>query len=132
MIYVTDTHPLVFYSIGETRKLGRRALRAFLDAEKKKAIIYIPTICFFELALLLEGGRIQSPFSFAAWKEHVEELGGFIVEPLTWEDIEEARALVQLRDPFDRLIAGTANRLRCPLITCDREVTTSRLVVIAW
>jgi PIN domain nuclease of toxin-antitoxin system len=132
MIYVTDTHPLVFYSIGETRKLGRRALRAFLDAEKKKAIIYIPTVCFFELALLLEGGRIQSPFSFAEWKERVEELGGFIVEPLTWEDIEEARALVQLRDPFDRLIAGTANRLHCPLITRDREVTASRLVVTAW
>lgn len=50
MIYVTDTHPFVFYAIGQAKKLGRKALRAFTQAERKRATIYIPTVCFFELA----------------------------------------------------------------------------------
>ena len=61
MIYVTDTHPFVFYALGTTRKLGRNALRVFTRAEKRQDMIYIPSICFFELALLVEGGKVRSP-----------------------------------------------------------------------
>jgi len=132
MIYVTDTHPLVFYAIGETRKLGRKALRVFTQAERRQAAIYIPTVSFFELALLLESGKVRSGLPFSEWKARVEESGLFIVEPLTWEDIEEARSLAALIDPFDRLIAGTANRLRCPLITRDSRIAKSRLVTTVW
>ena len=132
MIYVTDTHPLVFYAIGKTEKLGRRAVRAFAQAEKRQATIYIPTACFFELALLLESGKVRTALPFPRWKERMEGSGSFIVESLTWEDIAEARALARLVDPFDRLIAGTANRLRCPLITRDGRIAESRLVATVW
>ena len=132
MIYVTDTHPFVFYAIGETEKLGRRALRAFTQAEKRQVTIHIPTACLFELALLLETGKVRSTLPFPEWKARVEESGLFIVEPLTWEDIEEARSLRALIDPFDRLIAGTANRLKCSLITRDRRIATSDLVATVW
>jgi PIN domain nuclease of toxin-antitoxin system len=132
MIYVTDTHPLIFYAVGQTRKLGRKALRAFTLAERRQATIHIPTVCFFELALLLESGKVRSNLSFAEWKARVEEAGGFIVEPLTWDDIEDAQSLQAFVDPFDRLIAGTANRLRCPLITRDSRITGSRQVATVW
>jgi PIN domain nuclease of toxin-antitoxin system len=69
---------------------------------------------------------------FPEWKVRVEESGSFIIEPLTWEDIEEARSLAVFVDPFDRLIAGTANRLRCPLITRDRQIAESRLAAVVW
>ena len=68
MIYVTDTHPFVFYALGTTRKLGRNALRVFTRAEKRQDTIYIPSICFFELALLVEGGKVRSPMPFSDWK----------------------------------------------------------------
>jgi len=132
MIYVTDTHPFVFYAIGQVKKLGRKALRAFTQAERRRATIYIPTVCFFELALLLESGKVRSNLSFPEWKARVEESGSFLVEPLTWEDIEEARSLPGFVDPFDRLIGGTANRLRCPLITQDGRIAKSRLVATVW
>ena len=132
MTYVTDTHPFVFYAIGETEKLGRKALRTFIRAERRQATVYIPTACFFELALLLESGKVRSTLPFPEWKARVEESGLFIIEPLTWEDIEEARSLTSLVDPFDRLIAGTANRLRCPLITRDSRIAKSRLVATVW
>ena len=46
MIYVTDTHPFVFYATGATKKLGRAALRTFTRAENQQATIYIPSVCF--------------------------------------------------------------------------------------
>lgn len=132
MNYVTDTHPFVFYTIGETRKLGRQALRAFTRAEKRQSTIYIPAVCFFELALLLENDKLRSALPFPEWKTRVEEAGSFIVEPLLWEDIEQARLLPQLLDPFDRLIAGMANRIGCVLITRDDRITKSRRVATVW
>ncbi len=132
MIYVTDTHPLVFYGIGQTKKLGRKALRTFTLAERGQATIHIPTVCFFELALLLESGKVRSTLSLPQWRARVEEAGSFVVEPLTWEDIEEAQSLQALVDPFDRLLAGTANRLNCPLITRDSRITESHQVATVW
>jgi PIN domain nuclease of toxin-antitoxin system len=132
MTFVADTHPLVFYAIGATKKLGRKAARAFAQAERRQATIYIPTACFFELALLLETGKVRTSLPFPQWKARVEGSGSFIVESLTWEDIVEARSLAALVDPFDRLIAGTANRLRCPLITRDSRIAESRLVATVW
>lgn len=132
MNYLTDTHPFVFYTIGQTRKLGRQALRAFTRAERRQATLYIPTVCFFELALLLENDKLRSSLSFAEWKTRVEEAGSFIVEPLIWEDIEQARLLSLFPDPFDRLIAGMANRIGCSLITRDERITASRRVATVW
>jgi PIN domain nuclease of toxin-antitoxin system len=132
MNYVTDTHPFVFYTIGQTKKLGRQALRAFSRAERRQVTIYIPTVCFFELALLLESNKLRSSLSFPEWKKRVDENGAFIVEPLIWEDIEQARLLPRLSDPFDRLIAGMANRIGCPLITRDDKITQSRQVATLW
>lgn len=132
MNYVTDTHPLVFYAIGQTKKLGTQALRAFTRAEKKQATVYIPTICFFELLLLLESYKLRSTLSFPEWKTRVEETGSFIIEPLIWEDIEQAHLLPALTDPFDRLIAGTANRIGCSLITRDDKITRSHQVATVW
>lgn len=129
---MTDTHPFVFYALGATKKLGQAALRAFTRAEKRQDIIYIPSICFFELVLLMEGGKVRSPLPFSEWKEQIEAAGAFIVEPLTWEDIIQAYTVAALVDPFDRLIVGTANRLRCPLITRDNRIAESRLVAVVW
>ncbi len=42
MIYVTDTHPFVFYALGATKRLERAALRVFTRAEKHQDTIYIP------------------------------------------------------------------------------------------
>jgi PIN domain nuclease of toxin-antitoxin system len=132
MICVTDTHPFIFYATGVTKKLSRAALRTFTRAENGRATIYIPTVCFFELSLLLEGGSLRSNVPFAEWKRKVEASGAFLIESLTWEDVEEARALRALVDPFDRLIAGVANRLQCPLITRDERITDSGLVATIW
>jgi len=132
MTFVTDTHGFVFYALGKVESLGRRARRVFAQAEKRRATIYIPTICFFELSLLFDSGKVRSDRSFSEWKAGIERSGSFIVEPLTWEDVDEARSLLSLTDPFDRLIAGIANRLQSPLITRDSELVDCGVVETLW
>ena len=132
MTFVTDTHAFVFYAMGKTDKLGRRARRAFVQAESRRATMYIPTVCFFELSLLLESGKLRSNMPFSEWKTGVEQSGLFVIEPLTWEDVEEARSLRSLVDPFDRLIAGTAVALGVPLVTPDARIATAERVAVIW
>jgi PIN domain nuclease of toxin-antitoxin system len=130
--FVTDTHGFVFYAMGKIGMIGRRARRAFSNAEKRRATVFIPTVCFFELALLLDSGKVRSSLPFPEWKTRVEKSGTFVIEPLTWEDVYEAQGLVALADPFDRLIAGIANRLQSPLITRDSVLVDSGLVETLW
>jgi PIN domain nuclease of toxin-antitoxin system len=54
------------------------------------------------------------------------------MEPLLPEDVDEARALAGLRDPFDRIIAGTTIRLGLPLLTRDEVMTQSTRVRTWW
>lgn len=120
------------YASGDLRRLSRRASRVFERAETGRDRVHIPVICFFDLALLLERGRVRSRIAFDEYHDRVAEHTGFPVEPLDWGDVREARALAPLVDPFDRLIAAAAIRLDVPLITADERISASRLVRTLW
>jgi PIN domain nuclease of toxin-antitoxin system len=130
--YVADTHALVFFATGDLRRMSPRSRRIFRRAEEERDRVHVPAICFFEMALLLERGRLRSRLSFEDWHGLVAGHPGLAVEALAWEDIREARGLAGLVDPFDRLIAGTALRLDAPLLTNDERIRRSGLVRTVW
>jgi PIN domain nuclease of toxin-antitoxin system len=132
MTYVTDTHALVFFASGNAARMSPKCLRIFRRAEQQRDRVHVPIVCFFELALLLERGRVKSSLRFEDWHDRVVQVPGFPIEPMLWEDLREARGLAALVDPFDRLIAGTALRLDAPLITGDQRIRTSGLVRTVW
>jgi PIN domain nuclease of toxin-antitoxin system len=132
MTYVTDTHPLVFYAVGNLGSLSARCTKIFRRAEQGRDRVHVPSVCFFEIAMLMERGRIQSAVGFDGWYALVTQQPGFQVEPLLWEDVREARALASLVDPFDRLIAGTAVRIGASLMTSDERIGASGLVPTLW
>ena len=132
MIYVTDTHTLVFYVTGALRHLSPRCRTIFRRAEVERDRVHVPAVCFFEIALLLERGRLRSRIDFEAWHDLVAAHPGLPIERLSWEDVREARGLAGLVDPFDRLIAGTAVRLEVPLLTNDERMRRSGLVRTIW
>jgi PIN domain nuclease of toxin-antitoxin system len=132
MTYVTDTQTLVFFATGDLRRLSRRCTRIFRRAEAQRDRVHVPVICFFELALLLERGRIKSQLGFDEWHTLIAAHPGLPIERLVWEDVQEARGLAGLVDPFDRLIAGTALRLDVPLLTDDVRIRDSGLVRTVW
>jgi PIN domain nuclease of toxin-antitoxin system len=132
MTYVTDTHALVFFASGKAARMSRRCAQIFRRAEHQRDRVHVPVICFFELAMLFERGRVKSALGFDDWRDLVAQFPGLPIEPLLWEDVREARGLAALVDPFDRLIAGTAIRLDVPLITGDERIRTSGLVRTVW
>ena len=122
MNYVTDTHALVFFATGKAARMSRKCAQIFRRAEQQRDRVHVPVVCFFELAMLLERGRVKSSLLFADWHDRVAQFPALPIEPLVWEDVREARGLAVLVDPFDRLIAGTPIRLDASLITGDERI----------
>jgi len=58
-MFVTDTHPLIWYSTGNHSPLSRRVTTAFQKAETAEALIYVPAVVFWEIALLENLGKIK-------------------------------------------------------------------------
>lgn len=130
-MFVTDTHPIAYYAQNKYSKLGRRALRLFEDTQQSETVIYVPTVVLWEISVLIGQGLVKLPTRFDHWCRDLEAGGAFVIEPLSWQDVDEARRL-PLKNPFDRLIAGTAIRLGLPLITKDQEIVDSGLVETVW
>lgn len=127
-----DTAPLVAYLGGADRTLGRAARRIFRRAETGSLRLAVPTVCLFEVGQLEERGRVSLGLPFERWCDLVEEAAPFLVLPLERSHVSEARSLPTLRDPFDRLIAGTAVALGVPLITSDARIAAARRVRVVW
>lgn len=131
MIYVADAHAFIWWATHK-RALGRAAARVFRRAERGLDEIRLPSVAAFEIALLVERGRLKTPLGFDAWLEALRSTPGLTVEPVSLDDIPWAQQLIALVDPFDRLIAGVARRLDAPLVTADERISQSRLVKVVW
>ena len=129
--FLSDTHALLWFAGGQTRRLGPRARRAFA-ALGVATEIAVSVVTLWEVALLYDSGHIALPQGFSAWCDALESQPGFRIEPLLRGDVEEARAMRVLQDPHDRLIAGRAARLGVPLITADARIAEEGRITTVW
>src|SRR5205809_883262 len=98
-MFATDTHPVTYYSAQKHSRLSSRVLRLFDEAVEAKTVIYVPTPALWEIHNLVKGRLIDLPLPFDHWCRDLDSRGAFIIEPLTWHDVDEARHL-PFRDPF--------------------------------
>ena len=131
-LYVTDTHPLLWYASGAHNKLSKGALRVFEAASRTEALVYIPAIALWEASIVLKEGRVSLPEPFGQWARRILSHPGFDLAPLDSQVIVEAAYLRFHSDPFDAAIVATALVKDLPLITKDRAITNAGLVEIAW
>ena len=110
-------------SIGSVR-------REFSAAERGRSTIHVPVAVLFEVILLEHAGRLRT--SYQELQEQLSLRPALPLVPVTPDDVDEARTLGALDDPFDRLIAGTAIRLGLPLITNDELITRSKRIRRFW
>lgn len=129
---VLDTVALLGYLGGAARGLGRAARRAFERARAGRGRLVVSTLSLFEAGQLAERGRITLVLPFERWCDLIEQAEALLLVPLERAHVSEARALPALRDPFDRLIAGTAVALGVPLITPDRRIAELSRVATIW
>ena len=132
MIYVTDTHPLVFWSSNRRRRLGNRARRILQETEQGKHSIIVPIVVLEEISRLVERRIVRLDVPFRRWAEELERSPNFQVQPYTLEVLLESASLAAIRDPADRAIVATARQLRCPLITADELIRDGDWVDTVW
>ena len=132
MIYVTDTHPLVFWASNRRERLGKRARRIFQEVEQGKHSVIVPLVVLEETARLVERKVVRLSVPFRRWAEELDRSANFQVQPYTIEILLESIALSAIRDPADRAIAATARHLRCPLITADEIIQDGKWVETVW
>jgi PIN domain nuclease of toxin-antitoxin system len=132
VIYVTDTHPLVFWSSNRKPRLGKRARRIFKETEQGRHSIVVPITVLEETNRLVERNVVHLDVPFRRWADELERSPNFQVQSYTLEVLLESVALVAIRDPADRAIVATARHLRCPLITADEFIQDSNWVDTVW
>jgi PIN domain nuclease of toxin-antitoxin system len=128
---VADTHALIFHA-GGGKHLGKRAAAVFAAAERRASIIYIPAAVIWECALLARIGRIDLRRSARDFFADLFSNPAYQPLDLTAEQIYLADEVRPNSDPFDALICAAARQLDVPLLTRDRAIHESGVVVVVW
>jgi PIN domain nuclease of toxin-antitoxin system len=132
VIYVTDTHPLIFWSSNRKTRLGKQARRILHETERSKHSIIVPIVVLEEIHRLVEKRVVRLDRPFRRRAQELERAPNFQVQAYTLEVLLESISLVAIRDPTDRAIVATARHLRCPLITADEIIQDGAWVEAVW
>ena len=131
-VYVTDTHPLIWYAAGKHANLSKKVQRAFQEATSDRALIFVPAVVFWEIALLNKLGRVTIREPFERWAAALLAKSGFDVIELDPAVIAGAMDFDFNKDPFDAVIVACAAARDLPLITKDVAITEARVVEVMW
>jgi PIN domain nuclease of toxin-antitoxin system len=132
-VIVLDTHALLWW-MSAPDKIPRKAKRLLESAIADRKPVAVSSISIWEIAMLVERGRLELTIPAAVWIAHLEEIPWLSFEPV---DNRVAVRSVQLvgfphRDPADRIIVATALGLNATLITADDRLRGYSPVRCAW
>lgn len=131
-VFVTDTHPVLWFTLNKRTALSKKVLTVFEAAEAGQNFVYVPAIVLWEAALLERAGKIKLYDGFTRWAEKLLNNHGFGVAPLEPEIIALGAGYNFNGDPFDETITAYAAHLDLPLITKDVAITNSGFVEVYW
>ncbi|MGA9767368.1 MAG: type II toxin-antitoxin system VapC family toxin [Rhodomicrobium sp.] len=118
-----DTHIVLWLDSGDGRL--RPPTRALIDRRwRDGGTIFLSAITAWEIALLVDTGRIGLDIPVEAWIERFLGRPGIEGAPLTHRAAARSYRLHHLehRDPADRLLIATAIELGSPLVTYDERI----------
>lgn len=131
---VLDTHALLWWVNG-TPRLSQPALEAIeYELQADDGEILISAISAWEIALLVEKGRLALSMNTDDWLETVDEIEGVRFAPLDAATAVESTRLPGEfhKDPADRMIVALARRFNAVLVTADEKITAYRYVRTVW
>jgi PIN domain nuclease of toxin-antitoxin system len=118
-----DTHIALWLDSGGTQL--REPTRLLIDGcWQGGGTILLSAVSAWEIALLVDTGRIELDIPVDAWIERFLARPGVEPTPLGHRAAARAYQLHHLehRDPADRLLVATAIELACPLVTYDDRI----------
>ena len=115
-----DTHALVWLDEANPR-LGKSALST-IDLSLKSKSLYVSSISFWEIAMLIEKNRLEISMSVDLWRKSLLD-NGLQEIPLTGNIAIQSALLNDFHgDPADRMIVATAMQATAKLCTADRKI----------
>jgi PIN domain nuclease of toxin-antitoxin system len=131
-VIVLDTHVLLWW-VNDPTALGRPAREAIDEAVNSKSV-HVSCISSWEIALLVERGRLRLALDVRDWLCRCEALPF-----LSFVAVSNAIAVESVRlpdfphaDPADRIIAATALSLGAALVTKDDKLQNYPHVKTIW
>ena len=121
--FLLDTHIALWLDSGSQNL--RTPTRALIDdCWRGGGGIFLSAVSAWEIALLVDGGRIDLDLPVDAWVKRFVSRPGVEAAPLNHRAASRAYQFQHLehRDPADRLLIATAIELACPLITYDERI----------
>jgi PIN domain nuclease of toxin-antitoxin system len=129
MIYVVDTHALVWYLTADKR-LGKGARSALASVDNGSDHAIIPVIVLAEVMYLEEKGRIK--FDLNKLMANLQGNENYSIAPLTLDVVLAAKHLPEVPELFDRMIAATAIVNDAVLVTRDPVFDELKTVKTVW
>lgn len=131
---VLDTHTLVWWASGDSQLSA--AAKAMIDTELSTddALVVVSTISVWEIAMLVQSGRLTLSMSVDEWIDTASRIEGVHIAPLDGRTAIEATRLPGdfHRDPADRMIVALTRQLNSVLITADQKIRSYRHVKSFW
>lgn len=130
---VIDTHVLVWWVSGD-KSLSKPASAAIKGALSNDSEVIISSISAWEIAMLIERGRLTLTMDLDSWLGEVAEIDGVRFMPIDNEIAVKSTMLPDQfhKDPADRMIVATARKLAVPLITADDKIRAYEHVQTVW
>lgn len=117
---VLDTHIWVWWVQGDARLTQQH--QQWLQQYQSQGLGVSIFSCW-EVAKLVEKGRLTLPVSIDDWLESALAYPGVQLLDLTLPIVFESTKLVGFHnDPADQIIVATARIHSCPLLTADRKI----------
>lgn len=118
---VLDTHVWLWW-VSEPSLLSLTAQESIDQAISQGQKLHLSTISTWEVALLVNKGRLRLTLSARSWVSKTEALSLFEFIPVTNSIALRSVQLKMHPDPADRLIVATALELGLPLVTKDDKL----------
>lgn len=131
---VLDTHTLLWWVNGDSQ-LSQHALEVIEhERQADDGEILISAISAWEIALLVEKGRLTLSMTTDDWLNTVEEIEGVRVVAVDAATAVESTRLPGAfhKDPADRMIVTLARHFNAELVTADEKITAYRHVKTVW
>lgn len=129
---VLDTHALIWWANGDAR-LSPTAKKT-IRTEQSGGLVAVSVISAWEIALLVEKGKLALAMDVDFWLSAAMALPGARLIPLTRRVAIESTRLPGAfhPDPADRMIVALAREHDATLISADRRIRAYRHVRTIW
>lgn len=130
---VLDTHALVWWVSNDDR-LSENAAEAINSALSAGQNLLISSISAWEIAMLIQKGRLVLTMDVEEWLQQVAEIEGIRFVPVDNSISVKSTALPGEfhKDTADRMIVATARHFSASLITADEKIQAYAHVKTLW